>query len=69
MARALGLQYDGYKLESHHRNPNYKFLHCYKEFLCPVEPLYFFGEKSQLRNDKYIIMQYNNWINSTPSKQ
>ena len=23
----------------------------------------------QLRNDKYIMMQYTNWINSTPSKQ
>ena len=23
----------------------------------------------QLRNDKYIMMQYTNWINSTPSQQ
>ena len=23
--------------------------------------------QSQLRNDKYIMMQYTNWINSTPS--
>ena len=23
----------------------------------------------QLRNDKYIMMQYINWINSTPSQQ
>ena len=25
--------------------------------------------QSQLRNDKYIMMQYTNWINSTPSQQ
>ena len=25
--------------------------------------------QSQLRNDKYIMMQYTNWINSTPSRQ
>ena len=25
--------------------------------------------QSQLRNDKYIMMQYTNWINSTPSHQ
>ena len=25
--------------------------------------------QSQLRNDKYIMMQYTNWINSTPSLQ
>ena len=24
--------------------------------------------KSQMRNDKYIIMQYTNWINSAPSQ-
>ena len=24
---------------------------------------------SQLRNDKYIMMQYTNWVNSTPSQQ
>ena len=27
------------------------------------------GSQSQLRNDKYIMMQYTNWINSTPSQQ
>ena len=25
--------------------------------------------QSQLRNDKYIMMQYTNWINSAPSQQ
>ena len=25
--------------------------------------------QSQLRNDKYIMMQYTNWINSTSSQQ
>ena len=25
--------------------------------------------QSQLRNDKYIMMQYTNWINSTPLEQ
>ena len=25
--------------------------------------------QSQMRNDKYIMMQYTNWINSTPSQQ
>ena len=25
--------------------------------------------QSLLRNDKYIMMQYTNWINSTPSQQ
>ena len=25
--------------------------------------------QSQLRNDNYIMMQYTNWINSTPSQQ
>ena len=25
--------------------------------------------QSQLRNDKYIMMQYSNWINSTPFQQ
>ena len=32
----------------------------------PPAPLW---KKARLRNDKYIMMQYTNWINSTPSQQ
>ena len=32
--------------ESHHRHPHCKFLYWYREFLCPVEPLYFSDERS-----------------------
>ena len=35
------------------------FLCWYQEYLCPVEPMYFSDEKSsQMRHDKYIMMQY-----------
>ena len=27
------------------------------------------GSQPQLSNDKYIMMQYTSWINSTPSQQ
>ena len=46
MARALGLLSRGCEFASHHWHPHCKFLYCYHEFLCPVEPLYFSDEKS-----------------------
>ena len=59
------------EFKSHHPYPHCKFLSWYQELLCPVVPHCTSRMRSQpqLRNDKYIMMQYTNWINSTLSQQ